>query len=148
MHLAVSLIKHNDAHGCETHKEIHRNSESLQSIHAPHPIQFSAPDARITDTLPADLVGMFVNENQNPWQLLIDLQRMFEGDTALASVCMRALRRCGAATRDVTAAVKRAMRYGDVAVKWAGAATDGHAQPQDGEAEVSALHREHEHRGV
>ncbi len=64
------------------------NSESLQSIHAPNPIQFSTPDARITDTLPADLVGMFVNENQNPWQLLIDLQRMFEGDTALTSVCM------------------------------------------------------------
>ncbi len=67
-------------------KEPTKNSEYLQGVHAPQPNEISIPKARVTGTLPADLVGMFVNVNPNPQYLPIGGYHMFEGDGALTSV--------------------------------------------------------------
>ncbi len=75
MHVAARLTK-----------EPTENSEHLQGIHAPQPSEISIPDARVTGTLPDDLVGMFVNVNPNPNHLPIGGYHMFEGDGALTSV--------------------------------------------------------------
>ncbi len=67
-------------------KEPAKDSEHLKGVHTPQPKQISIPDARVTGTIPADLVGMFVNVNPNPQYLPIGGYHIFEGDGALTSV--------------------------------------------------------------
>ncbi len=71
----------------ELRKEITENSENLKKMHVPQPSPISIPDARVTSTIPTDLVGTFLHVKPRK-HLPADGHHMFEGDGALTRVRM------------------------------------------------------------